>query len=150
MKALRKHCGELMESTQNSCDEMERGQNFTESFRSAKIPALPKTQKLSQMSQFCAKKSCDSIQSASGLSKSIDSNVLTALGDSGDGFPGAKMVPRGSHRRPKMRQERAIAQMLMLLAAFLAIFVLVQSHDPVLNHFFRNFRTFSNVVLAMF
>ena len=39
-------------------------------------------------------------------------------------------------------------QNVILLDAFLAIFVLVQSHDPFLNICLANFRTFSNVALA--
>ena len=117
-----------------------------------KIAAMlsQRIQKLTQILQFCAKKSCNGIQSASGPSKSIDSNVPTALGASGDGFPRAKMVPRGSHRRSEMLKTRAITQILTLLDAFLAIFVLVQSHDPFLNHLFTKFRNFSNVFLVKF
>ena len=114
------------------------------------ISATQKNLKIDQIFQFCAKKWSDSIQTASGPSKSIDSNVLTALGASRDGFPGAKMIPRASHRRPKMLKTRAIAQILILLDDFLAIFVLMQSHDPFLNHFYTDFRTFSNVFLVIF
>ena len=69
------------------------------------------------------------------------------MGGPKNAFLLAKISPRGSKRLPKIKQNCVLAENLILLDAFLTIFVPVPFHDAFFGVFFSQFST---IFLSLF